>query len=187
MTIDPDEKEPESRAGASMLWGDSPALRNAAIVLMGLLLGVILYGVGTMAAAVGRKAADGWARLSEAVESVAVEPAPRRVEIDAIPPDLSDLPVARPQGDPATWFTTDDYPTEALRQGAQGTVAFGVEVDRSGRLARCFIVESSGSSVLDSATCALVRERGHFEPAVDPDGRRHRSRFQRRVRWQIPG
>ncbi|MBO9623429.1 MAG: energy transducer TonB [Sphingomonas sp.] len=188
MTIDPDENGPENRAGPGVLWGDSPALRNAVIVLMGLLLGVILYGAGMAVMVIGKRASARWGSLTKIAEKFTetAEEAPQRVEIDPVPADLTALPPARPQGDPATWFSTDDYPTAALRHGTQGTVAFGVEVDRSGNLTRCFIVKSSGSPVLDSATCAIMRERARFAPAIDSAGQPVRSRYLSRVRWQSP-
>lgn len=33
----------------------------------------------------------------------------------------------RPRGDPALWIPTSDYPTEDMRVGMQGTVAFRLE------------------------------------------------------------
>lgn len=155
---------------------------------MGLLSGVILYGAGMAVMAIGKRASASWGGLTKVVQEFTetAGEAPPRIQIDPTPPDLAALPPARPQGDPATWFSTDDYPTAALRHETQGTVAFGVEVDPSGKLTHCFIVKSSGSSVLDSATCAIMRERARFAPAIDSAGRPVRSRYLRRVRWQIP-
>ena len=39
-----------------------------------------------------------------------------------------------PVGDPATWVTPEDYPSEALRNGQQGIVGFRADVDRQGNV-----------------------------------------------------
>lgn len=59
-------------------------------------------------------------------------------------------------------LTHDSYPPAALAAGEQGTVKLEVEVAPGGKPRHCRIAQSSGSSVLDRETCALVMMRGNF-------------------------
>ncbi len=91
-----------------------------------------------------------------------------------------------PKGNPGNWATTNDYPSIALQQELEGTTGFRVAVSPDGRVADCAIVLSSGSSELDSATCANVTRRARFEPARDESGKPTTGYYSNRVRWQIP-
>jgi TonB family protein len=70
-----------------------------------------------------------------------------------------------------TYFSTDDYPGEALRERQQGTVSFWVRISPEGRVSDCRIIQSSGSPSLDAATCRIIRERARYTPARDAQGR----------------
>lgn len=103
--------------------------------------------------------------------------------------DLDDVapgPSAPKSVSPTLWFTSDDYPAEALRNGWQGTTAMRFTIDRSGRVRDCRIERSSGHPVLDEASCALLAGRGRFEPARDAQGHRIEATSQRRVTWRLP-
>lgn len=95
-------------------------------------------------------------------------------------------PAATPVGSPGAWFGPDDYPPEALRSGAEGRVAFLVDVDVSGAPTGCHIVTSSGSSVLDNGTCAVLMTKGRFKPAHDASGKAVASTWSSATRWAIP-
>lgn len=84
---------------------------------------------------------------------------------------------------PASWLSDADYPAAALWAGAQGLVRYVLEVDATGKVVRCGIAESSGSSLLDSATCALLRRRGRFFPALDAEGNAVPGRWAGDYRW----
>jgi TonB family protein len=88
--------------------------------------------------------------------------------------------------DPGSWVTSEDYPAEALRAHAEGTVAFQLQVDATGRPGDCVVTGSSGNAVLDSVTCAIVKREAKFRPALDDEGKPVRSAFESRVAWQIP-
>lgn len=60
---------------------------------------------------------------------------------------------------------------------------YGVGTD--GRVSSCEVVESSGSSILDSATCRLVTRRFRHRPAIR-DGEPVASTMTRRVTWRLP-
>lgn len=64
--------------------------------------------------------------------------------------------------EPMNWITQDDYPADAARKGERGGVIFLLDLDGSGRVAKCTITRSSGSPLLDRATCALLRRRASF-------------------------
>ncbi|ANU08172.1 energy transducer TonB [Paraurantiacibacter namhicola] len=53
-----------------------------------------------------------------------------------------------------------DYPAEAWRNDEEGRVYFEVAHAIDGSIIDCRITESSGSEVLDAATCPIVLERG---------------------------
>jgi len=88
--------------------------------------------------------------------------------------------------DPASWVTNDDYPATALRQGLFGTVEVAFAVDATGRATGCTVVKSSGSVILDDATCTAMMPRARFEPARDANGKAIADTSPRRVRWQNP-
>ncbi|WP_293971777.1 energy transducer TonB [Sphingomonas sp.] len=94
---------------------------------------------------------------------------------------------ATPDGDRAGWVTTDDYPPSALREGVEGIVGIDVAIDARGRVTACTVTGSSGSDLLDQATCRLYARRAHFRPALDEAGQPTASHRADRVRWQIPG
>jgi protein TonB len=85
-----------------------------------------------------------------------------------------------------SYFSTDDYPLEALRRNQQGTTAFILSIDRRGRVERCTIATSSGSPSLDEATCSILKRRARFDPARDDDGRRVADTTSGRIKWVLP-
>lgn len=93
---------------------------------------------------------------------------------------------AQPIGNFAEWIEADDYPAEALRQGAEGTVGFELDIAASGEVEGCMVTHSSGVPVLDDRTCAVMRERARFLPARNEQGKAIASKVHRRVRWAIP-
>ena len=68
-------------------------------------------------------------------------------------------------------ITVADYPVEAWRDGSEGTVRFELDHDAAGKIVDCRIIESSGSAVLDDATCPIILERakaGLWEDDPEP-------------------
>jgi protein TonB len=64
-----------------------------------------------------------------------------------------------------------DYPREALRAGASGTVGLLFTVGVTGRVTQCTVTRSSGNADLDSTTCRLIQERFRYKPTTDASGR----------------
>jgi periplasmic protein TonB len=92
----------------------------------------------------------------------------------------------QPIGDRGAWVSTDDYPPAALREGAQGVVGITLAIGADGRVAGCEVTSSSGSTLLDDASCRFYARRARFTPALDEQGHKVASRWNERVRWQLP-
>jgi protein TonB len=83
-------------------------------------------------------------------------------------------------------FSADDYPSEALMKGETGTVGLRASVGRDGRVTRCDITASSGSSSLDRTTCGIIQRRARFTPARDVSGNAVEDAATARIRWELP-
>lgn len=110
-------------------------------------------------------------------------PAPPPIVIAPTPPNKG---APRPMDYPGNWVTTADYPSASLRANEQGTTAFALIVDKTGRVKECRITVSSGSPLLDETTCRLVTQRARFTPAVDAQDNPIEGTYSNRVRWVLP-
>ena len=104
----------------------------------------------------------------------------------APPPPRLQPKGAQPKGNPASWATTNDYPTRALREERAGTTGFRVSVGPDGKVTSCSVTSSSGSPDLDEATCSNVTRRARFAPATDGEGNPTSGSYSNRIRWVIP-
>lgn len=102
------------------------------------------------------------------------------------PPYRPGRPNQHASADLASLFSDDDYPAEAMRAGQQGTVGFHVDIAADGSVSRCRITSSSGSAVLDRATCDILTVRAHYLPATDRRGRPTAGADDSRVHWVLP-
>ena len=110
--------------------------------------------------------------------------APAPVPVSA-PPAISKA--AAPRGNPADWFTNDDYPSDALNAEAQGTSRIKWDIGLTGRVENCKVVSSSGNSSLDRAACAAATRRGRYTPALDTAGNPIKQfGISRGVAWRLP-
>lgn len=89
--------------------------------------------------------------------------------------------------DPGSWFSPNNYPPEALKKGIQGSVTFDANVDANGKATACRVTISSGSDMLDQATCNLVLSQGRFIPAAGADGRPVAGHYSNRAVWMLQG
>jgi TonB family protein len=101
------------------------------------------------------------------------------------PPERNLSEAVRPQGNSGNWISGADYPDAARARGESGRSGFALDVDETGRVTRCAIVSSSGSALLDEATCRIVPGRARFWPARDARGNPVRSIYQGGVRWSL--
>jgi protein TonB len=125
---------------------------------------------------------------------VSISPAPGvpSIPIDQMPTTIAPPPPAalirgpQPRQAPQALVTPADYPAAALAWQQEGRVGFVLTVGANGRATRCAVTESSGSSVLDSATCRLMVGRARFTPAVDSNGNPAVARIVQQVDWRLP-
>ena len=89
-----------------------------------------------------------------------------------------------PKGNPASWATTDDYPSRALREEKEGVTRFTVTVGADGRVTNCSVTGSSGTPELDDAACRAISRRARFTPATDGEGNPTTGSYSNSVRWQ---
>jgi protein TonB len=78
-----------------------------------------------------------------------------------------------------------DYPQAAAQAHASGIVSVKYRVNVDGRVSDCQVTHSSGSGVLDSATCAMIEKRFRYDPARDADGRPVTSYVVDDQSWEI--
>lgn len=117
------------------------------------------------------------------------------------PPAINLTPVAAPpappapprvnkaaglRGNPAQYFGPDEYPSAALRAGAQGRVVAKLTVGTNGRVTDCVVETSSGNRDLDDTTCRIAKSRVRFTPAQDQNGNPIASSYTLPVRWVLP-
>ena len=93
---------------------------------------------------------------------------------------------ARAKANLASLFSTDDYPSSAIRNEEQGTTAVRLTVGTDGRVSNCSITGSSGSTALDNATCNIIRRRARYTPAKDQAGNPITGTDSARIRWTLP-
>ena len=78
-----------------------------------------------------------------------------------------------------------DYPSAARRAEQQGTVRVSYTVGPDGRVTGCRVVQSSGSSSLDSTTCRIFERRFRYSPARNSAGAAVPQTLSQSVRWQL--
>ncbi len=92
-----------------------------------------------------------------------------------------------PSGDLSGIFSPDDYPGIAMFKDQMGSVAFVLLIDEQGKVADCTVTETSGVASLDSQSCAIVKERAKFKPAIGLDGKPSKSSYFQRITWRLEG
>ncbi len=125
--------------------------------------------------------------VTNTVERAPPTPAPIVIPSVVAPPAApSQARGARPRGNAQSWVTTDDYPSSAQREGAEGTTGTRMTISAEGRVTACDVTSSSGNSALDQAACRNLMRRARYEPALDRDGHPISASATRNVRWQLP-
>lgn len=82
-------------------------------------------------------------------------------------------------------FSSDDYPGIAVFHEQMGDVALVLLINEQGRVADCTVTQTSGVAALDAQSCAIVKERGRFNPAIGQDGKPAKSSWLQRIRWRL--
>ena len=91
-----------------------------------------------------------------------------------------------PIGNPASWMTTRDYPSGALRAAQSGIVQFRLDVDATGNIAGCSVLSHFKPDAFSDITCGLLSKRAHFKPAIDEAGRPVKSYYINQIRFVVP-
>lgn len=92
----------------------------------------------------------------------------------AAPATLAPATLARPAtliGGVETLAITEDYPSNALRNGEEGVVGAQWTIGADGIVRDCRITRSSGFASLDHATCRSILKRARYTPAIDASGK----------------
>lgn len=93
---------------------------------------------------------------------------------------------AKPKKPLGSYFSSQDYPEQAIMSGQGGTLEFAMLIDEKGKLADCTVISTSGVASLDSQSCAALVARASFTPAIGMDGKAIKSAITQRIRWEIP-
>jgi protein TonB len=86
----------------------------------------------------------------------------------------------------ARLLVDEDYPAAARAAREEGLVRFTLDVGPNGRVTGCTITGSSGSALLDSTTCRILRSRARFTPALDSAGSPVADQVDGRIGWTLP-
>ena len=106
----------------------------------------------------------------------------------APPPPRKSVSAQSAKGDVRTLFSADDYPASAQAAGAEGTAQAELTIGADGRVVGCNLIQSTGNSALDSATCSILRRRAKFTPARDSNGNPTTDTYRTPpIRWQLEG
>ncbi|MGI4731458.1 MAG: energy transducer TonB [Janthinobacterium lividum] len=89
-------------------------------------------------------------------------------------------------GEAARWFRSGDYPRPAGALLPFGHIVAQAIVAPDGSVGGCAIAQGSGDRNLDTATCTILRARGRYVPALDPDGRPVAAPVVVPVNWEPP-
>ncbi len=84
-------------------------------------------------------------------------------------------------------YSSEDYPSAALRGSDQGTVAMSLLIDETGKVMDCSVDGSAGAATLDTMSCYVIQERASFRPAIGTDGKPARSVWTQRITWRLRG
>jgi protein TonB len=74
-----------------------------------------------------------------------------------------------PLENPGSWLHANEIPVSARKES--GSVAVKLDVDPSGKVSGCTIVESNAPAILNDAACATFTRHGRFKPARDDTGK----------------
>ncbi|MBB5710679.1 TonB family protein [Sphingomonas xinjiangensis] len=92
---------------------------------------------------------------------------------------------ARGRQAPAQWLSASDYPMQAVRMGHNGFVQFRLDVDETGKITGCHVLDRTNPDDFADLTCKLVARRAKLEPALNAAGKPVRSYIVQRVTWQV--
>ena len=93
---------------------------------------------------------------------------------------------ARPRKPLIRYFTSGDYPRQAMSNDEAGLTSVALLIDEQGAIKDCMVDATSNVATLDAMSCIILRERSKFDPAIGADGKPSRSYYIQRIRWELP-
>jgi TonB family protein len=91
----------------------------------------------------------------------------------------------RASGSIAGLISPDDYPGVALDEDQGGTVSYALLIDEKGKVADCTVIDTSGVAALDAQSCAIIKAKAQFVPAVGSDGKPAKDATTGKITWKI--
>lgn len=91
---------------------------------------------------------------------------------------------ASPASSPGSWVSDDDYPSEALARGHSGLLRFRLDVDASGKVVGCRILDRTDPDDFSKVTCDLLTRRARFKPALDANEKPVRAFYLGSFHWK---
>lgn len=84
------------------------------------------------------------------------------------------------------YFSSDDYPVQAIVNREAGDTRFVLLVDEQGKVKDCMVEATSGVPTLDLMGCIVVSQRAKFSPAIGADGKPVKAGNVVNLRWRMP-
>lgn len=103
-----------------------------------------------------------------------------------IDPDVQDK-IVRPAWtrDITAWFSSGDYPSDAIRLGQESQVTFRLLIDATGKVTRCTALSPYDAPLFKIAVCNALKQRAKFSPAELSDGTKVPSYYTNRVVFRL--
>jgi protein TonB len=101
------------------------------------------------------------------------------------PPAIEPIRARSATGDLQRLFRPGDYPIDALKRREQGAVTVQLTIGATGRVGACDVTSSSGSKMLDRASCRIILGRALFTPARDNSGHLTTDTVHQEIRWVL--
>ncbi|HEY0311535.1 MAG TPA: TonB family protein [Allosphingosinicella sp.] len=83
------------------------------------------------------------------------------------------------------YFSSGDYPWQAIREQDGGNARVTLLIDEEGKVRDCLLEETSGNASLDAMTCIVLRQRAKFHPARDVGGKAMKSVVSQGISWRV--
>ncbi|WP_109806462.1 energy transducer TonB [Sphingosinithalassobacter portus] len=83
------------------------------------------------------------------------------------------------------WLLYTDYPDSARMRGQNGSILVRLDVDATGKVTGCKLLENAGLPQFGEITCRRIEERAVIEPALDANGNPVPDFIIQRVNWQM--
>lgn len=107
------------------------------------------------------------------------------VAADEPPASNASNAITPPQAIPRSFLIDRAYPQEALDRRQEGTSFVKLRVSAKGKVEGCSVEQSSGSSSLDAATCAIARKL-RYKPARNVNGKPIAGAAPMQMNWRLP-